>query len=171
LRPFDHRSQLSGIRGHDDELLPEAIRVLARELPRERVEAGHPLHRHEERFIGGEPRVDQHGYLLAKTVFQLRYVDRVDRLSAAEVAPPLVNLLLERYRRLLMFTLLHKVFSEQHCASKKESPDGKPCFKTRSETLWRCHLAQSLWFRTLTLLNKAFFRAKLPTLGVETGSF
>jgi len=31
-------------------------------------------------------------------VFQLRYVDRVDCLSAAEVAPPLIDLLLERYR-------------------------------------------------------------------------
>src|SRR3712207_1788333 len=31
-------------------------------------------------------------------VFQLRYVDGVDRLPAAEVAPPSVDLLLERYR-------------------------------------------------------------------------
>ena len=31
-------------------------------------------------------------------VFQLRDIDGVDRLPAAEVAPPLVDLLLERYR-------------------------------------------------------------------------
>lgn len=30
-------------------------------------------------------------------VFQLRYIHGVDRLPAAEVAPPLVDLLLERY--------------------------------------------------------------------------
>ncbi len=71
--------------------------MLARELPREGVEVAHALHRHQERFIGGEPRVDQDRYLLAQMVFQLRHVDGVDRLPAAEVAPPLVDLLLERY--------------------------------------------------------------------------
>ena len=75
-----------------------AVRVLARELPREVVELAHALHRYQERFIGGEPRVDQDRYLLAQMVFQLRYIDGVDCLPAAEVAPPLVDLLLERYR-------------------------------------------------------------------------
>ena len=46
----------------------------------------------------GEPRIDQARYLLAQMVFQLRDIDGVDRLPAAEVAPPLVDLLLERYR-------------------------------------------------------------------------
>ena len=71
--------------------------MLARELPREGVEVAHALHRHQERFIGGEPRVDQDRDLLAQMVFQLRDVDGVDRLPAAEVAPPLVDLFLERY--------------------------------------------------------------------------
>ena len=53
-------------------------------------------------FIGGEPRADQDGNLFAQTIFQRRYVDGGDRLSAAEVAPPLINLLLERNRRRLM---------------------------------------------------------------------
>ena len=44
------------------------------------------------------PAVDQARDLLAQMVLQLRDVDGVDRLSAAEVAPPLVDLLLERYR-------------------------------------------------------------------------
>ena len=92
------RSQLSGIRRHEHELLPEAVRVLARELPREGVEVAHALHRHQERFIGREPRIDETRDLLAQMVFQLRDIDRVDRLPAAEVAPPLVDLLLERYR-------------------------------------------------------------------------
>ena len=35
-------------------------------------------------------------YLLAQMVFQLGDIDRMDRLTAAEVAPPLVDLLLER---------------------------------------------------------------------------
>jgi hypothetical protein len=71
--------------------------VLAREFPRERVEVAHALHRHQERFVGGEPRVDQDRYLLPQMVFQLRYVDGVDRLPTAQVAPPLADLLLERY--------------------------------------------------------------------------
>ena len=50
------------------------------------------LHRHQERFIGGEPRVDQDRYLLAQMVFQLRYIGGVDRLPATEVAPPSVDL-------------------------------------------------------------------------------
>ena len=91
------RSWVPGIRRDNDELLPEAVRVLARELPGESVQVAHALHRHQERFIGVEPRVDQAPYLLAQMVFQLRYVDGVDRLPAAEVAPPSVDLLLERY--------------------------------------------------------------------------
>ena len=72
--------------------------MLARELPREGVEVADALHRHQERLICGEPRVDQYRHLLAQMVFQLRHVGGVDRLTAAEVAPPLVDLLLERYR-------------------------------------------------------------------------
>src|SRR5215211_4036601 len=92
------RSWLPGIGRDYDELLPEAVRVLARELPREGVEVAHALHRNQERLVGGEPRVDQNRYLLAQMVFQLRYVGGVDRLPAAKVAPPPVDLLLERYR-------------------------------------------------------------------------
>jgi hypothetical protein len=91
------RLWLLGIGGDYDELLPEAGRVLARELPREGVEFAHALHRHQERFVGGEPRVHQDRYLLAQVVFQLRYIGGVDRLPAAEVVSPSVDLLLERY--------------------------------------------------------------------------
>ena len=72
--------------------------MLARELPREGVEVAHALDRHQERFIGGEPRVGQHRDLLAQVVLQLRYVDRMDRLPTTEVAPPSGDLLLDRYR-------------------------------------------------------------------------
>ena len=51
----------------------------------------------EERLVGGEPRVGQHRDLLAQVVLELRDVDGVDRLPAPEVAPPLVDLLLERH--------------------------------------------------------------------------
>ena len=71
--------------------------MLARELPRQGVEIAHALHCDEESLVGGEPGVGQHRYLLAQMVLQLRYIDGVDRLAAAEVAPPLVDLLLERY--------------------------------------------------------------------------
>jgi hypothetical protein len=92
------RSWLPGIGGDDDELLPEALGVLARELPREVVELSHALDRHQERLIGGEPRVDQHRDLLAQVVLQLRHVDGMDRLPTTEVVAPPGDLLLDRYR-------------------------------------------------------------------------
>jgi len=69
--------------------------VFARELTRENVELAHALHCHQKRFVGGEPHVSEAADLFAQMVFKLRHVDRVDRLAAAEVAPPLVNLFLE----------------------------------------------------------------------------
>ena len=76
-------------------MLPEAVRMLTRELVREGVEVAHAFNRHRKRLLGGEPRVGQHLDLLAQVVLQLRYVDGVDRLPATEVAPPLVDLLIE----------------------------------------------------------------------------
>ena len=72
--------------------------MLARELPREGVEGAHALHRHEERLVGREARGCEHRDLLAQMVLELGHVDGVDRLPTAEVAPPLVDLLLERHR-------------------------------------------------------------------------
>jgi len=92
------RSWLPGIRWANDELLPEALRVLARELLRERVEIAHPLHRDQKRLIGGEPGVGQHRDVLAQMILQLRDIDRVERLPPLEIAPPLVDLFFERYR-------------------------------------------------------------------------
>jgi len=74
------RPRLAGVSGNHDELLPETVRVLARELARECVEAAQALHGHQERFIGGEPRVREGRDLLPQVVFQLRDVDRVDCL-------------------------------------------------------------------------------------------
>ena len=76
-------------------MLPEAVRVLACELPREGVERAHALHRHQERFIGRKPCIDQNGDLLAQVVFQFRDVDGGDRLSSKKIAPPLADLLIE----------------------------------------------------------------------------
>jgi len=90
--------RLPGVGGGHHELLPEAVRVLARELPREGVEVAHALDRYQERLIGGEPRVGQHRDVLAQVVLQLRYVDGMDRLPTTEVAPPSGDLLLDRYR-------------------------------------------------------------------------
>ena len=72
--------------------------MLARELAREGVEVAHPLDRDEERLVGREARLGESRDLLAQMVLELRHVDGVDGLPAAEVAPPLVDLLLERRR-------------------------------------------------------------------------
>ena len=98
--PPRSRVQLSAAGGRRDQLLPEAVRVFLGELPREGVELAHPLHRDEERLVGGEPRVAEHRHLLAQVILELRDVDRVDRLPAADEAPPLVDLLLERDGRI-----------------------------------------------------------------------
>ena len=74
------------------------LRVLARELSGQRVEVTHALHRHQERFVSGEPSVDQARYLLAQMVFQLGDIDGVNRLSAPQIAAPLAYLLLQRCR-------------------------------------------------------------------------
>jgi hypothetical protein len=71
--------------------------VLPREFPREGVEFAQALHRHQERFIGREPRIDEPRDLRAQMIFELRDIDLVDRLPTTEVAPPLFDLLLERY--------------------------------------------------------------------------
>ena len=92
--------------------------MLARELAREGVELAHALHRHQERLVGGEPRGGQHRHLLAQMVLQLRDVDGVDRLPAAEVAPPLVDLLLERHR------VIRSRHRQAPCGSGGAGPDG-----------------------------------------------
>src|SRR3990172_5394170 len=88
---------LAGVGGGHHELLPQAVRVLERELAREGVEAPQALYRHQERFIGGEPRSGQGRDLLAQVVFQLRDVDCMDRLPTAQVIPPLCDLLFEHW--------------------------------------------------------------------------
>ncbi len=70
--------------------------MLAGELAGEGVEAAHALHRDQERLVGVEPRVHQDRDLLAQVILELRHVDGVDRLPAAEKAAPLGDLLLER---------------------------------------------------------------------------
>ena len=42
--------------------------------------------------------IDETRDLPAQMILELRYVNRVDRLPTTEVAPPLFDLLLERYR-------------------------------------------------------------------------
>ena len=60
--------------------------------------AAHALHRYQERFVGRKPRIDETRNLLAQIFLEIREIDRAGRLAAAEVAPPLFDLLLERYR-------------------------------------------------------------------------
>ena len=80
----------------DDELFPQALGVLARELARQRVEASHPLDGHEERFVAGEAGGRECRDLIAQVAFELLDVLAVDGLPAAQVRAPLGDLILER---------------------------------------------------------------------------
>src|SRR5687768_17404769 len=86
---------LARIVGAHDELLPEPFRVLARELPRQRVEVAEALDRDQEGLVFAEIRSEERRDLLAQMVLQLLDVDWVDRLAVAQEAPPLSDLLLE----------------------------------------------------------------------------
>ena len=88
------RARGPGIGGDNDELLPEAVEVLARELP-ERASRSPMRFTATRNASSVSSPASTRPYLLAQMVFQLRYVDGVDRLPAAEVAPPTVDLLLE----------------------------------------------------------------------------
>ena len=67
-----------------------------RKLARQRVEIAHALDRHQKRLVGGKAGGDEGCNLLAQVVFQFRNVNGVDRLAAAQITAPLVNLRFER---------------------------------------------------------------------------
>ena len=82
-----------------DELLPESAAVLACELPGQRVEVPHPLHRNEERLIGGQTGRVQLGDLVAKMSLEFFNVAAVDRRGLGDVGPPLGDLCLHAVHR------------------------------------------------------------------------
>ncbi len=130
--------RLARVRGNHDELLPEPVRVLDRELPRQGVQVAHPLDRHQERLVGGEPRVGEGGDLLAQVVLQLRHVDGVDGAAAAEKAPPLVDLRLERR---LVSRIRH---GHAPCGSgTAEAGRDSACQMPRSVASTACHCLRS----------------------------
>ena len=90
----------------EDELLPEALRVLSGELPRQGVDGPHPLDGHQEGFVVGEPVGAERRDLLAKVIFQLRRVLARDGLALAEVGAPCLDLRLERVHRGVVRALL-----------------------------------------------------------------
>jgi hypothetical protein len=69
--------------------------MLPRELPRQRVEIAHPLDRNQERFVGGESRIDQVAHLHAQVILEFGHVHAVDRLPVTQVGAPLIDLRLE----------------------------------------------------------------------------
>ena len=66
------------------------------ELARQRIEAAHALHRDEERFVTCQPALGERRQLVAQMSLELLHVGTVKGLPAADVRPPLRDLLLER---------------------------------------------------------------------------
>ena len=82
--------------GRGDELLPQSLGVLVGELTRDRVEIPHALDRYQERFVVGQPGLDERRQLIAQVRFQCLDVGAVDGLAAVQERPPLRDLPLKR---------------------------------------------------------------------------
>ena len=93
---------VSGVRrsigraGTDDQLLPQPLGMLACELARQRVEAAHALDRDQEGLFSGQASLGQRRQLVAQMSLELLDVGTVKGLPAAQILPPLRDLLLER---------------------------------------------------------------------------
>ena len=98
----DEHLGVSGVRrfigraGADDQLLPQPVGMLACELARQRIEAAHALDRDQEGLFSGQAGLGQRRQLVAQMRLELLDVGTVKGLAAAQVLPPLRDLLLER---------------------------------------------------------------------------
>jgi hypothetical protein len=90
------RLRLAAVGVEGDKLFPQPLGMFARKLARQRIEFAHALDRHEERLVRRETRFRQRVDLRAQMILELRHVDRVDGLTALEIAAPPADLLLER---------------------------------------------------------------------------
>ena len=82
--------------GTHDELLPQPLGVLARELARERVQVAHALDGDQERLIFRQPRLGEAAHLVAQVRFELLDVRPRDGAAPAQVGAPLADLFFER---------------------------------------------------------------------------
>ncbi len=82
--------------GRHDQLLPQPLGMRACELARQRIEAAHALDRDQERFIPCQAGLGERHQLVAQMSLELLHVGTVKGLPAADVRPPLRDLLLER---------------------------------------------------------------------------
>ena len=109
----------------EDELFPEAVRMLAGELPSQGVDGAKALHRHEEGLVLRQPVVPERSDLLAEVVFQLGRVLNRDGLALAEVGPPCLDLFFKRVRcRAVGSCLIHVVSSRSFRVSCRRSATG-----------------------------------------------
>ncbi len=98
----DEHLGVSGVRrfigsaGADDQLLPQPLGVRACELARQRIEAAHALDRDQEGFFSCQAGLGQRRQLVAQMSLELLDVGTVKGLPAAQILPPLRDLLLER---------------------------------------------------------------------------
>jgi hypothetical protein len=82
--------------GRDDELLPQPIRVLPRELAREGIQAAHAFDRDQERLVLRQARPGEGTHLVAQMRLQLLDVGPGDGAPPAQVGAPLADLRFER---------------------------------------------------------------------------
>ncbi len=88
-------ARLAVLVGNQDQLFPQTLRMLPRELARESVQAAHPLDSHQKGFVRRQAGVDQFLHLFPQVNFQLFHVRGEYCPATAQVSPPLRNLSLQ----------------------------------------------------------------------------
>jgi len=78
-----------------DQLLPQPVAMLARELGGHQIHRAEPLHRDEEGLLLAEPGQLELGHLFAQMPLELVDIRRIDRAIAGHRGAPLGDLLLE----------------------------------------------------------------------------
>ncbi len=121
--------------------------MLAGELVRDGVQRTHPLHRHQERLVLREAGATQRSHLAAQVILQLLHVYRPYGLPAAKVAPPLLDLLLERVARPRLLWPAQPWDGRGDSADRAGSETVRQMLRSAESTIchcWRCSTSCAL---------------------------